>query len=126
MNDKPTTATAPMRVRVESIERELSGLWRGAVGGRVAGTDAPVARVLLSNLLIYAVNREQADAIMGCVADAIADNPARVIVADAQEREPEADVDISIVCSISERGKRLCGSRSGFTRTKWVPGCWAP
>ena len=107
MNDKQATATEPVRVQVDSVEKELSGLWRAAIGLRAPGTDTPVARVILSNLLVYSDDRAHADSIMGAIADVIADHPARVIVADTQLAHGEADV--SIICSLSERGRRLCG-----------------
>ncbi len=104
-----TTVTQPVQVQVDSVENELAGMWRSAVGGRAPSVDTPVAKVIFSNLLIYSADHTQAESIMDAVADVIADHPARVIVADAQDTHGQGQAGVSIVCGISERGRRLCG-----------------
>jgi glucose-6-phosphate dehydrogenase assembly protein OpcA len=104
-------STEPVRVDVKSVDRELSNLWRKAAEGDMPGVSAPLTRTLLSNLVVYAANEADAEAAAQVVVELAADHPSRAVVVDAQpdgaERKLEADV--SMFCSIGERGRRLCG-----------------
>jgi glucose-6-phosphate dehydrogenase assembly protein OpcA len=106
-----TVATEPIRVDVESIESELANLWMKAAEGSLPGITAPVARVILSNLLVYASSEQEANEAASDITRIAADHPTRSVIADAQPGEPghELEADVSMLCNITERGRRLCG-----------------
>lgn len=106
-----TIATAPVKVDVRSVETELSDMWRKAAEGGMPGVTAPTTRVILSNILIYAATDSEANESARAIEEIAAEHPARTIIADAEPGKPgqELDADVSMLCSISEAGRRLCG-----------------
>ena len=104
-------ATEPVKVDIRSVDAELSSLWTKAAEGGLPGVSSPVARVLLSNLLVYATSDTEANEARDIINQIAADHPARVVIADAEpgEPRPELKADLSMLCSISEYGRRLCG-----------------
>lgn len=106
-------STKPVRVDVKSVDRELSSMWRKAAEGDTPGVSAPLTRTLLSNLVVYATDEAEAEAAAQVVVELAANHPNRAIIVDAQpdgaERKLEAE--ISMFCSIGERGRRLCGEQ---------------
>ena len=111
-----TIITEPIKVNAESVDRELADLWKMAVDGRIPGTAAPVTRSILSNLVVYAVSRANADEAAQAVVELIADHPSRVIIVDAESGKPESklEADVSMLCNITEHGRRLCGEEIRF------------
>lgn len=105
------TITPPAEVDIGSVEKELSNLWKKAAEGGIPGVTAPIARTLLSNVVVYASSDEEADAAMAVITEMAADHPSRAVIADVQPGVPEEQVraEVSMLCSISERGRRLCG-----------------
>jgi len=103
--------TEPVRVEIGSLERELADIWVSAAEGAIPGVTAPVTRALLSNVLIYAANDAEADEAAQTIVEIAADHPARVVISDAEEAPPgeAAQADLSMLCSITETGRRLCG-----------------
>jgi glucose-6-phosphate dehydrogenase assembly protein OpcA len=101
----------PVRVDVRSVEKELAGLWRRATEGGMPGVSAPATRVLLANVLVYARDHDEADQASAVLTDIAGSYPARTIISDAEETEPghELDADVSMLCNITELGRRLCG-----------------
>jgi glucose-6-phosphate dehydrogenase assembly protein OpcA len=106
-----TVVTKPVRVNLRSVDKELAGLWRMAAEGGVPGVSAPISRVLVANLLVYASSDEDAGKAAAAIEELAASHPTRAVVVDAQPGEAgrELDADVSVMCSIGERGRRLCG-----------------
>ena len=103
--------TEPSVVDIRSVDKELTRLWRQTAEGGLPGVSAPVTRVLLANLLVYAQSDSEADEAQAVIADMAAEYPTRAVVMDAQpgsDRE-RFDADISVLCDINEHGARLCG-----------------
>lgn len=101
--------TQPVRIDVGSVEAELAGIWRAAIGGCVPQTSAPATRAILSNLLIYAATHAEANEAKGAATAAMGDHPARTIITDAEDIAPERQADVAMLCNITEQGRRLCG-----------------
>ncbi len=101
----------PTRTDVRSVEKELAGLWRKATEGGMPGVSAPATRVLLANIIVYARNSQEADRASDALVRIAANHPARTIIADAEAGEPgqELEADVSMICNITELGRRLCG-----------------
>lgn len=98
-----------VQVGVRGIDTELARQWQSAAGG--SGGSGAITRVILSNLLVYSSSDKDADEAMNVMADVIAAHPSRAVVVDD---EPNKGIDtnkafVSMVCSMGERGRRLCG-----------------
>lgn len=108
---KDVTVTEPISVEVASVEGELANIWLKATEGGIPGITAPMTRVLLSNLLVYAATDADANKAKAVVSEIAANHPARVVIADAQQGEQgkELKADVSMICNITDRGKTLCG-----------------
>lgn len=106
-----TITTSPITVDVASVDGELANIWLKATEGTLQGVSAPVSRVLLSNLLVYATTDAKAAEARSVVKEIAADHPARVVIADAQTAETSGELkaEVSMICNITERGRRLCG-----------------
>jgi glucose-6-phosphate dehydrogenase assembly protein OpcA len=103
--------TEPTVVDIRSVDKELTRLWRQTAEGGLPGVSAPVTRVLLANLLVYALTDAEADEAQAIVADMAAEYPTRTVVTDAQpgKKGESYDAGISVLCDINEQGARLCG-----------------
>lgn len=102
-------AVQPIKVDVSAVEGELAKQWRAAIEKEDIGP--ATTRVILSNLLVYSSNDKDADDAMAVISDVIAGHPSRAIVVDDEPAPPEQarQADVSMICSIGERGRRLCG-----------------
>jgi glucose-6-phosphate dehydrogenase assembly protein OpcA len=98
-------------VDIRSVDKELTRLWRETAEGGLSGVSAPVTRVLLANLLVYALTDDEADEAQAVIADMAAEYPTRTVITDAQPdaAKEKLDAGISVLCDINERGARLCG-----------------
>lgn len=101
----------PSIVDIRSVDKELTRLWRETAEGGLSGVSAPVTRVLLANLLVYALTDAEADEAQAVIADMAAEYPTRTVVTDAQAdaAKEKLDAGISVLCDTNERGARLCG-----------------
>lgn len=111
-----TIVTESIKVNADAVDRELANLWKMAIDGRIPGAAAPVTRAILSNLVVYATSEEEANEAGQAVVELIADHPLRVIITDAGAGKPETklEADVSMLCNVTDQGRRLCGEEIRF------------
>ena len=109
-----TVSPQPVIVDVGSVDKELASLWTKTVQGAACpGASAPVSRVLLSNLLVYALTDSDSDEAENTISEIAADHPTRAVIVDAHpsDRSHALQAELSVFCNISDRGLRLCGEQ---------------
>lgn len=103
--------TEPVTVDVRSVDSALSQMWRKAAEGVTPGISAPLSRVLLLNIIVYAATDTEADIARDVITEIAGNFPARAVIADTEQVDSlrPLDANVSMLCSIGEHGRRLCG-----------------
>ena len=114
------TATPPKQVNFAAIERELTRLWVHPDHGTPAGET--ITRVVMSNLVIYCPDRDQATTLPGEIAEIVRVHPARVLLLLTEEAGEEAlDAHVSALCHKLGGKTQVCSEHVTIkaTGTAW-------
>ncbi|MEW6270398.1 MAG: glucose-6-phosphate dehydrogenase assembly protein OpcA [Thermodesulfobacteriota bacterium] len=104
----PAFAAYPAKpVDVERIERELTALWSEPPAGADA---APVTRACMSNLIVFAPDRDAATRLGEEVVPIVEHHPSRVLmlVADGMSGGEPLEAYVSALCHLGDDGRQVC------------------
>jgi glucose-6-phosphate dehydrogenase assembly protein OpcA len=106
---------APREVDIESIERELTALWKDAspagTGNATKSGTPPVVRACAMNLIVVTEREGELDILAEMAGEVTIEHPARIflVLANRQTPAPKLDAWISARCSVPvPGGKQVC------------------
>lgn len=99
---------APRPVDVRRIERELTEMWSEPPAG--ASGDVPVTRACMSNLIVFAPDRTDAENLGEELLPIVERHPSRILmlVGETHASDAELEAYVSALCHLGERGRQVC------------------
>ncbi|HYY59355.1 MAG TPA: glucose-6-phosphate dehydrogenase assembly protein OpcA [Pyrinomonadaceae bacterium] len=118
---RQTTHSSPQQIRVpatldvQSVEHELSQLWKEHTGAGVVEEDGAVMRARVLNLMVYVSGEAALDEVNGLLGDITSVHPCRALVMLAEAERPDRDIEMFVsahcLSSGGTGGKNLCGEQ---------------
>jgi len=100
------TATPPKQVNFAAIERELTQLWVHPDHGAPEGVT--ITRVVMSNLVIFCPDKDQASTLPQEIAEIVRIHPARVLLLLTEEGEEGLEAHVSALCHVVAGNQQVC------------------
>src|SRR5690606_28725938 len=101
------TAYPAKPVDIEQIERELTAMWSEPPAGADA---APVTRACMSNLIVFAPDRDAASRLGDEIVPLVEHHPSRVLmlVVDPAKDGDQVEAYVSALCHLGDGGRQVC------------------
>ncbi|HEX8141281.1 MAG TPA: glucose-6-phosphate dehydrogenase assembly protein OpcA [Pyrinomonadaceae bacterium] len=118
---RQVTRSSPQQLSVsatldlQSVERELSELWKQNTGATDVEEDGAVMRARVLNLMVYVAVEEALEEVNELLGEISSAHPCRVIIMFAGREEADQDIEMFVsahcVSSSGAGGKNLCGEQ---------------
>lgn len=115
------TRSVPQQIRVsatldvQSVERELTRLWRESTGASEGEEECAVMRARVLNLMVYISLEEALEEVNGLLSEITSAHPSRVIVMLAERSGPDQDIEMFVsahcLSTAIAGGRNLCGEQ---------------